>query len=132
MHPHGLVLIVAVVLTFGASAEPAASDETRQRKSLFAVSPDLQLRDAAQQVEGRRAELPRHRSDRPNLLRPDAFAPTRKLEVQAADHSAEPPKIACGMPLIPADPSIDPRFIVPQEGHQLHFTLRSIPPPICR
>jgi hypothetical protein len=56
-----------------------------------------------------RAQLVKGRTGRPNLLRPDAFAPTQQL-VQ----------------------TVDPSFIVPHADHERHFTVRLIPPPICR
>jgi hypothetical protein len=64
------------------------------------------------------------------FLRSDTFAPKQDPDVPVFVAEAKP---ACGMPLIPADPSTDPEFIVRQkESNELRYTMRSIPPPMCR
>ena len=41
------------------------------------------------------------------------------------------PRFACGMPVLPADPTIDPAFEVPPPATATRFTLRIVPPS-CR
>jgi hypothetical protein len=65
-------------------------------------------------------------------------SPYRKLFTPAlpapstAETRAAKPVVKCGMSLIPADPSIDPTFIVPRPDDGVRYSIRSIEPPICK
>jgi hypothetical protein len=63
------------------------------------------------------------------------FTPEHQPSIQTAPTLpagvAGKPEIKCGMTMIPADPSIDPRIAIsPPDGTR--FTIRAIEPPICR
>jgi hypothetical protein len=45
---------------------------------------------------------------------------------------AAKPKVLCGMTVIPADPSIDPKFTIAPPDRQTKYTIRAIEPPICK
>ena len=47
----------------------------------------------------------------------------------AAD--ANKPRVVCGMTIIPA-PNVDPKMIVQPRTDTTRYTIRAIPPPICR
>lgn len=81
-------------------------------------------------------------SPRFGALRPAQSAdPYRKLfEAQAAlkqaVESATPkadlkPSVVCGMTIIPADPSIDPKMLFPRKADGVDYKLRVITPTIC-
>jgi hypothetical protein len=53
-----------------------------------------------------------------------------KPAVQAPSPAAQP-KVVCGMTIVPVDPSIDARMIVPRASGGVDYTLRKIEPPIC-
>jgi len=42
------------------------------------------------------------------------------------------PRVVCGMTLIPIDPSVDPKIYVEPRRSDTRFTIRAIPPPVCR
>lgn len=71
-------------------------------------------------------------------LRPAQPDPFRKLfEVQPDLKAAPPPaaaakpKIVCGMTIIPADPTIDPKMRLAPKSDGVNYTIRAIDPPIC-
>lgn len=42
------------------------------------------------------------------------------------------PNVVCGMTVVPADPSIDPKMgVTPQRDANLSYTIRAIAPPQC-
>ena len=41
------------------------------------------------------------------------------------------PRVLCGMVLIPAYPTIDPKIIVKRQEPDTRFTIRAIEPPMC-
>lgn len=51
---------------------------------------------------------------------------------QATPPSTAKPQVVCGMIVIPADPSIDPKFTKTPPDRSTKFTLRVIEPPICK
>ena len=52
--------------------------------------------------------------------------------VQAAAPKADPkPTVVCGMTIVPADPSIDPKMLVPRKADGVDYTIRVITPAIC-
>jgi hypothetical protein len=46
--------------------------------------------------------------------------------------SAAGPEIKCGMTIIPVDPSIDPRMVMPPLPSTTKYAIRAIDPPLCR
>lgn len=56
------------------------------------------------------------------------FAPDPKPQPREAGK----PTVVCGMTLIPADPSIDPKIVVAPQRGNTRFTIRAVPPPVCR
>ena len=44
--------------------------------------------------------------------------------------AGKPPRVVCGMTLIPADPNVDPRIRVVVPSTPEH-KIRAVPPPIC-
>ncbi len=63
--------------------------------------------------------------------RPLLTAPT-SLPSQAGLPSAQSPTIVCGMTLVPADPKIDPRILVPAPTRGVTPSMRIVTPTICR
>lgn len=59
------------------------------------------------------------------------FVGARQLSTPAAPVAGKP-EIKCGMTVIPADPSIDPRIAISPQTDGTRFTIRAIDPPICR
>jgi hypothetical protein len=42
------------------------------------------------------------------------------------------PRVVCGMLIIPADPSLDPKMLItPPQDPKLEYKIRTIDPPIC-
>jgi hypothetical protein len=60
--------------------------------------------------------------------------PVRVAPVQASRTPADDlkPRVVCGMTVIPADPSIDPKIRIKREDSQTRYTIRAVPPPICK
>ena len=51
---------------------------------------------------------------------------------QHAYAGGQQPQVVCGMTVIPIDPGVDPKIVVPRPPSDTTFTMRLIPPPICR
>lgn len=43
-----------------------------------------------------------------------------------------PPRVVCGMLVMPMDPNIDPKIFIERKPDGTRYTIRSIPPPICK
>lgn len=54
----------------------------------------------------------------------------RQLRAQAAE--ANTPKVVCGMTVIPVNPKLDPKFVIPPPDTGTKYTMRVVPPAICR
>jgi hypothetical protein len=50
----------------------------------------------------------------------------------AAKTEAPKPRVVCGMTVVPADPRLDARMLVEMKKKDTRYTMRVIPPPICR
>ena len=67
-----------------------------------------------------------------DLFQPSPLVkPSEHTQVTQPSASAKP-KVVCGMTVIPADPGIDPKFIVPLPDRPTRYTMRLIEPPICK
>jgi hypothetical protein len=58
----------------------------------------------------------------------------RQLWQQAIAEKAKDakPKVVCGMLIVPADPSLDPKMrIAPPQNPNVEYTIRTIDPPVC-
>ena len=65
------------------------------------------------------------------------FQPRDLKEVaraQQRDHARQStePRVVCGMKVIPADPRIDPKIFIQRKPDDRRFTIRSMPPTICK
>ena len=64
------------------------------------------------------------------------FAARQALEnaqQQKAAAESLKPKVVCGMMIVPADPTIDPKMrITPPQNPNLEYKIRVIEPPICK
>jgi len=58
----------------------------------------------------------------------DLRATAKKQDAPAA----HPPRVVCGMTVIPTDPDIDPKIFVDRKPDGTRYTIRSIAPPICK
>jgi hypothetical protein len=96
------VAFVAGALTF-AMAPPVAAQEFKQPANLF----------------GQKKPAPRVPSIDWNW-RP------------SADAKAPQPTVVCGMTLVPADPTVDPKMKTAAPDRGVTFTLRTIQPATCR
>ena|SRR5688500_17720838 len=45
---------------------------------------------------------------------------------------SQQPRVVCGMLVIPMDPNIDPKMIVPRPTDGTRYTIRVIPSPVCK
>lgn len=41
------------------------------------------------------------------------------------------PTVVCGMTMVPADPAIDPKMLVPRKADGVDYQLRAVTPAIC-
>lgn len=57
--------------------------------------------------------------------------PTERAHVSQPPTLAKP-KVVCGMTIIPADPSLDPKFARTPPDRSTNFTMRVIEPTICK
>jgi hypothetical protein len=55
--------------------------------------------------------------------------PERSAELKP---DATPPQVVCGMTIIPADPTVDPRIRLTPPPSNTRHTMRMVPPSICR
>jgi hypothetical protein len=63
------------------------------------------------------------------------FQPTDLKQVARAQASSTPapqPRVVCGMKLIPTDPNIDPKIFVPPPADSTRYTMRVVPPTVCK
>lgn len=58
--------------------------------------------------------------------------PTSPTVVTPARPAAGKPEVKCGMTLMPIDPTIGPRMVIPPQPSSTKFTIRAIDPPTCR
>jgi len=66
------------------------------------------------------------------LFRPAPLVkPTERSEA-AQPSTAAKPKVVCGMTMIPADPSLDPKFTKTPPDRATKFTIRAVDPAICK
>jgi len=63
------------------------------------------------------------------LFRQPTIEQTARAQ-QRADQAT--PRPVCGMTLIPADPRIDPQILIAPRTDATHYTMRVIPPAICK
>lgn len=57
---------------------------------------------------------------------------TARAQRRADTAASTAPRVVCGMTVIPMDPSIDPKMIIPRPPGDTRYTIRAIPPPICK
>jgi hypothetical protein len=50
----------------------------------------------------------------------------------AEQKSTAGPTVVCGMTLIPADPKVDPKMKVPVPDRGVAYTMRVVPPTVCK
>lgn len=66
----------------------------------------------------------------------DLFQPSRPGKPNEQARATQPtpaqPTVVCGMTIIPADPSIDPKFTRVSPDRSTTFTMRVIEPTICK
>lgn len=59
-------------------------------------------------------------------------APPAPRVVVPEREAAPKPRVVCGMTLIPADPTVDPRIAVTPPQTATRYTILAVPPPMCR
>jgi hypothetical protein len=109
---------VAPNLTLAAQAPPTQAPPAPDRtpfNQLFQVQPP-----AGKPVDPRAQEL-----------LDDARRALRERQTALRLLPPEAPRVVCGMTIIPADPSIDPKMLI-EVPSAADYTIRRIPPPICR
>jgi hypothetical protein len=67
-----------------------------------------------------------------NLFKPPDLKAVARAQQSDSVTRAREPRVVCGMKVIPADPSIDPKMIIPRPPDGTRYTMRVIPPPICK
>jgi hypothetical protein len=64
------------------------------------------------------------------LFEPQAkMAPPQRSGAPAAESK---PRVVCGMTVIPADMSIDPKMQMKRKDSPTRYAIRSVPPPMCK
>ena len=66
------------------------------------------------------------------LFQPRDLREVAQAEQRDAARRAAEPRVACGMKVIPMDPNIDPKIFIPRQPDDTRYTIRSIPPSICK
>jgi hypothetical protein len=56
--------------------------------------------------------------------------PVRRLSAPLLETSQ--PRVVCGMTLIPIDPNVDPKIYVEPRRSDTRYSIRAIPPPVCK
>jgi hypothetical protein len=67
-----------------------------------------------------------------NLFKPPDLKAAARAEQRDNATRASEPRVVCGMKVIPADPNIDPKIFVERPADATRYTMRVIPPPICK
>ena len=72
------------------------------------------------------------KTERPNPYG-NLFKAQQLLQQAVADKAGDAkPKVVCGMLIIPADPSLDPKMrITPPQDPNVEYKIRAIDPPVC-
>ncbi len=65
-----------------------------------------------------------------NLFKPRDLKEVARSQPQAM--TPDGPRVVCGMTVIPINPDTDPRFVKPIPDSSTHYTMRVIPPAICK
>jgi hypothetical protein len=63
---------------------------------------------------------------------PDLRATTPVPQFSAPRPETSRPRIVCGMTMIPIDPNVDPKIHVRPRQSDTRYTIRAIPPPVCK
>jgi len=98
-------------------------------RSITALLTGLAILAGAQLVlasEPRAEKNPYRRLFEPSAIR---VTPFPESAGPAADSK---PRVVCGMTLIPADPKIDPKIRITPKDSDTRYTIRVVPPPICK
>jgi hypothetical protein len=54
-------------------------------------------------------------------------------DARKADAAPLKPKVVCGMMIVPADPTIDPKMrVTPPQDPKLEYKIRVVEPPMCK
>ena len=60
------------------------------------------------------------------------FQAQQMLKQAVADKEAARPKVVCGMLIVPADPTLDPRMrVTPPQDPTVEYRIRTLDPPVC-
>lgn len=63
---------------------------------------------------------------------PDLRTATPVQRLSAPRPETSQPRVVCGMTLIPIDPNVDPRIYVEPGRSDIRYSIRAIPPPVCK
>jgi hypothetical protein len=115
-------LAVGVALV---SAQLAVANEFAQASQAGGIS------------EGPRSLLQPQRKVRGNLYGRLFKTSDLRTATPVRQHSAprpetSQPRVVCGMTLIPIDPNVDPKIYVEPRRGDMRYSIRAIPPPVCR
>ena len=106
-------LLVALAVSFS-SAQPVFGDGT-----------------ASQQPSPQPAPM-RRVDPYKKLFQQPPLDQTARAERRADAAASTAPRVVCGMTVIPADPNIDPKMIIRRPPDDTRYTIRVIPPPLCK
>ena len=67
-----------------------------------------------------------------NLFKPPDLKAAARAEQRDNARRATEPRVVCGMTVIPADPNIDPKIFVERPPDPTRYTMRIVPPPVCK
>jgi hypothetical protein len=67
-----------------------------------------------------------------NLFKPPDLKAAARAEQRDNATRATEPRVVCGMKVIPADPNIDPKIFVERRADPTRYTMRIVPPPVCK
>lgn len=67
-----------------------------------------------------------------NLFKPPDLKAAARAEQRDNAARAKEPRVVCGMLVIPMDPNIDPKIFVERPADPTRYTMRVVPPPVCK
>lgn len=66
------------------------------------------------------------------LFQPPPLDQVARAQRRAQDARSAAPRVVGGMPVMPLDPCIDPKIFIGRRPEDSRYTIRVIPPPICK
>jgi hypothetical protein len=126
---------LAAVVAQGLIAPPAQSDGRRHAQAGPPPSPSIvQVPPQGRQVFGGLFALPEEQRAASSAVSSDVAQAAEMLKRQKREmrEPASGPTVVCGMVVVPMAGDPDPGMPRATPPASIHFTIRAVPPPICR